>query len=151
RIRCGVFASSACSKIGDAPIASASLPGAQSSQETFEKRNKKPWLRQAENVTSRPTSHQPSLTLPSATLSQGRGNAQRRMGGAGLRLPSPAGRRARAAGDGGGAGPRPVPPLTLPSATLSRRERDKIPSPAGRRCRAAADEGSQGLGQSHPS
>src|SRR5208337_3866820 len=61
RIRCGVFASSACSKIGDAPIASASLPGAQSSHETFDKRNKKPWLRQAENVTSRPTSHQPRV------------------------------------------------------------------------------------------
>ena len=60
RIRCGVFASSACSKIGDAPIASASLPGAQSSRETFDKQNKKPWLRQAENVTSRPTSHQPT-------------------------------------------------------------------------------------------
>src|SRR5208337_2681228 len=63
RIRCGVFESSACSKIGDAPIASASLPGAQSSHETFDKRNKKPWLRQAENVTSRPTSHQPTPTL----------------------------------------------------------------------------------------
>src|SRR5208337_1505340 len=61
RIRCGVFESSACSKIGDAPIASASLPGAQSSHETFDKRNKKPWLRQAENVTSRPTSHQPRV------------------------------------------------------------------------------------------
>ena len=63
RIRCGVFASSACSKIGDAPIASASLPGAQSSHETFDKRNKKPWLRQAENVTSRPTSHQASTRV----------------------------------------------------------------------------------------
>src|SRR5208283_1821628 len=43
-----------------------------------------------------------ALTLPSATLSQGRGNAQRRMRGAGLRLPSPAGRRCRAAADEGG-------------------------------------------------
>ena len=68
--RRGVFVSSACSKIGDAPIASASLPGAQSSHETFDKRNKKPRLRQAENVTSRPTSHQPTLS-PTVGVSPG--------------------------------------------------------------------------------
>src|SRR5208283_2154146 len=59
----------------------------------------------------------------------------------------------------GGAGPRPVPPLTRPSARprkrgspRSRRERAKsLLPPAGRRCRAAADEGGQRLGQYHPS
>ncbi len=82
------------------------------------------------------------LTLPSATLSQGRGNAQRRMRGAGLRLPSPAGRRCRAAADEGGAGPRPVPPLTRPSARprkrgspLSRRERERAAADEGHSCR----------------
>src|SRR5208337_2168912 len=61
------------------------------------------------------------LTLPSATLSQWRGNAQRRMRGA---------------------GPRPVPPLTRPSARprkrgspRSRRERERAAADEGHSCR----------------
>ena len=67
----------------------------------------------------------------------------------GRSIPSPAGRRCRAAADEGLGTVQP-PTLTRPPATLSRRERVE-PSPAGRRCRAAADEGQRhGAGRPVP-
>src|SRR5208337_610511 len=78
------------------------------------------------------TSASPYLRPPSPG---GEGTRSGGLRGAGLRLPSPAGRRCRAAADEGGAGPRPVPPLTRPSATLSRRERERAAADEGHSCR----------------
>src|SRR5208337_2152383 len=85
------------------------------------------------------TSASPYLRPPSPG---GEGTRSGGLRGAGLRLPSPAGRRCRAAADEGGAGPRPVPPLTRPSARprkrgspLSRRERDRAAADEGHSCR----------------
>src|SRR5208337_3273277 len=96
-------------------------------------------LRTSSKTVSIATLHQPTSPYLRPPSPGGRGNAQRRMrGGAGPRpvppltrpsAPPSRGGGCRAAADEGGAGPRPVPPLTRPSATLSRRE--KVPRSGG--------------------
>src|SRR5208337_4633517 len=125
-------------------------------------RNESGYLRTSSKTVSIATLHQPTSPYLRPPLPAGEGTRSGGLRGAGLRLPSPAGRRCRAAADegGGGAsastaphrafGPTPqagFPPLPAGEGTRSGGLRGaglRLPSPAGRRCRAAADEGGAG-------
>src|SRR5208337_1653298 len=84
-------------------------------------RNESGYLRTSSKTVSIATLHQPSSPYLRPPSPGGEGTRSGGLRGAGLRLPSPGGRRCRAAADEGGAGPRPVPPLTRPSARPRKR------------------------------
>src|SRR5208337_1117406 len=99
-------------------------------------------LRTSSKTVSIATLHQPTSPYLRPPSPGGRGNAQRRMRGQAFGYLLPPGEGAAQRQMRGGAGPRPVPPLTRPSARprkrgspRSRRERERAAADEGHSCR----------------